>query len=479
MQPFHVLATADELHGAALKSSIYLRFDSWLGALSLPRSISWRQPVIAISDLLVLGAALLPPIAAEAISVHVPDGCHSHCFGNLGVSIVLGRTLEALMAMMAALLVALILLLSVRRWRTGVSQNPWSIAGMASLCSNNAIRDQMRSIPRGLSGSVEDSAIIKALEASRFRLGDFWTSPDPATTSSRGYGVLLTESEAAAKQLLKEGHPEGEEFESSNAVYKRTQPFVLLTWWGRCILLFVFSSVLIILTYYENSSGDTGFERFMDSQGFGVGFLFTALGVALGTCMETVFRSVAIMSPYLQLSSKMLPAERSILLSPPTNAFYGIYSAVRQRNLFLGVVSFTTILGELCLPVTLSLVPFSLLETYKTQLVCAWLSISILCLMILVLVSSFFIKWPHMPVDPRTVAGAMFYVCDSWMLETLQGMSTMGKKDRDLDVKYLRLRYGYGRIKGAASQEERMGVDVCNDTGEEVMFMRRDKVQYS
>ncbi|ROV91903.1 hypothetical protein VPNG_09763 [Cytospora leucostoma] len=378
MQPFHLLATADEIHGAALKSSVYLRFDSWLGALSLPRSISWRQPVIAISDLLVLGAALLPPIAAEAISVHVPNGCHSHCFGNLGVSIVLGRTLEALMATMAALLVALILLLSVRRWRTGVRQNPWSIAGMASLCSNTDIRDKMRPIPRGLSGGVEDSAIIKALEA------------------------------------------------------------------------------------------NTGFERFMDSQGFGVGFLFTALGVALGTCMESVFRSVAIMSPYLQLSSKRLPAERSILLSPPTNAFYGIYSAARQRNLFLGVVSFTTVLGELCLPVTLSLVPFSLLETYKTQLVCAWLSISILCLMILVLVSSFFITWPHMPVDPRTVAGAMFYVCDSWMLETLQGMSTMGKKDRDLDVKYLRLRYGYGRIKGAVSQEERMGVDVCDDTGEEV-----------
>lgn len=479
MQPFHVLATADEIHGAALKSSIYLRFDSWSGALSLPRAISWRQSVIAISDLLVLGAALLPPIAAEAISVHVPDGCHSHCFGNLGVSIVLGRTLEALMATMAALLVALILLLSVCRWRTGVSQNPWSIAGIASLCLNPGIRDKLRSIPRGLSGGVEDSAIIQALEISRFRLGEFWTSPDPATTSSRGYGVLVTESEGAAKQLLKEGHPGVEEDSDSKAMYKRTQPFVLLTWWGRCILLFVFSSVLVIVTYYENSSGDTGFERFMDSQGFGVGFFFTALGVALGTCMETVFRSVAVMSPYLQLSSKMLPAERSVLLSPPTNAFYGTYSAVRQRNLFLGVVSFTAILGELCLPVTLSLVPFSLVETYKTQLVCAWLSISILCLMILVLVSSFFITWPHMPVDPRTVAGAMFYVCDSWMLETLQGMSTMAKKDRDLDVRYLRLRYRYGCIKGAVRKEERMGVDVCNDAGEEATFMRRDRVQYS
>lgn len=106
------------------------------------------------------------------------------------------------------------------------------------------------------------------------------------------------------------------------------------------------------------------------------------------------------------------------------------------------------------------------METYDTQLACAWLSIAILALMILVLVASFFKTWPHMPVDPRTVAGAMFYVCDSWMLESLQDLSTMGKKDRDLELRYRRLRYGYGNISGATSGKERMGVDVCDDKGE-------------
>ncbi|KUI53572.1 hypothetical protein VP1G_00867 [Cytospora mali] len=448
MQPFHTLATAYEKHGASPESSIFLRFDTWLGALSLPRAIQRREPVIAISDLLVFGAALLTPLAAETVGVHVPDGCEENCLGNLGVSVVVGRLLEALMATMAALLIALIVLLSVFQWRTGVRQNPWSIAGMASLCLDSGFRDKLRFIPRGLDGGIKKSVILKALEDTKYALGDFWTSTSPETTGFRGYGAVVARHDGVAKKLLEKKSGE-EDTEEPKVGYKRTQPFKLLTWWGRCLLIFVFSCILIILTYYEKSSGDTGFERFMDSQGFGVNFFFTALGVVIGACMEMVFRSVAIMSPYLQLSNDNLPAERSILLSPPTNAFYGIYSAVRQRHLFLGVLSFITILGELFLPVTLSHVPFSLIETYKTQLVCTWLSIAILGLMILVLVASFFIDWPHMPVDPRTVAGAMYYVCDSWMLETMQGMSTLSKKDRDLDVKYLRLRYGYGYISGA------------------------------
>lgn len=290
--------------------------------------------------------------------------------------------------------------------------------------------------------------------------------------------MIVAGQDGVARQLLDNEDTNGEEAEMSKTGDKRTQPFKLLTWWGRCLLIFILYCILIILVYYETTSADTGFERFMDSQGFGVNFFFTALGVIVGACMEMVFRSVATISPYLQLSNDNLPAERSILLSPPTNAFYGLYSAVRQRHAYLGVLSFTTILGELVLPVTLSHVPFSLIETYRTQLVCAWMSIGILALMILVLAWSFLTAWPHMPVDSRTVAGAMFYVCDSWMLETMQGMSRMGKGDRDLDVRYLRLRYAYGYVSGV-SGKERMGVDVCDDTGEAAVIMRGEKLRYS
>lgn len=478
MQPFHELATAREAGGVSAEASIFLRFYSWTGALSMPRSVTLRQPVIVISDLLVFGAALLAPIAAETVSVHVPDGCDLGCYGSVGVTTIPGRVLEALMATMMVLLIALIVILNVFQWETGVSHNPWGIAGMASLGLNPEFRDRIQKIACDSSGSVKENMILKALAGSKYALDEYWVSSSPGTVSIRGYGIVVRTSNDDEKTLVKFNRPwNGKTSGPNNSKEKkRTQPFALLTWWGRCILLFTFSCVLIIATYYETTSLDSGFERFMDSRGFGIRFFFTALGVVIGGCMETFFRSVAIILPYQQLSKYALPAERSILLSPPTNSFYGIYSAFRRRSFFLGAVAFTTILAELFLPVTLSHVPFSHLDTYETQLVCAWLSISILALMVLVILYSFFVQWPNMPVDPRTIAGAMFYVCDSWMLGTMEGMATIGKKERDSIMRSQRLRYEFASSEGV-SGKERMSVDICGETGEAAVMIRGEKAR--
>lgn len=460
MQPFHELATARGRGGAPAEASIFLRFYDWTGAMSLPRSVRLRQPIIVISDLLMLGAALLAPIAAETVSVHVPQGCDLGCHGSLGVTTIPGRVLEALMATMMALLLALIVLLNVFRWETGVSHNPWGIAGIASLCLSPGIRDMIRKIPCNPTGSTNESMILEALAARRYALDEYWISSSRGPDGVRGYGIVVRTGSSDAKKPVKiNGRGNRGLCVQKGGKRKSTQPFALLTWWGRCALLFTFACVLIIATYYETTSLDSGFERFMDSRGFGIRFLFTALGVVIGGCMETFFRSVAIILPYQLLSKHALPGERSILLSPPTNAFYGIYSAFRQRSIFLGAVSFATILAELILPVTLSHIPFSHLDTYETQLVCAWLSISILALMILIIVYSFFMRWPNMPVDPRTIAGAMFYVCDSWMLDTMEGATTLGKKQRDSFIYSQKLGYEFAVSKGV-SGKERMNVDL-------------------
>lgn len=85
--------------------------------------------------------------------------------------------------------------------------------------------------------------------------------------------------------------------------------------------------------------------------------------------------------------------------------------------------------------------------------------------MMLVVVVSFLVKWPHMPVDPRTITGAMFYVCDSTMLEYFQGLSVLEKKDRNLSLRHLRLKYKFGCVKGR-SGKMRIAVDVYDDGAE-------------
>lgn len=285
MQPFHALAAIDEASGGSpADASIFLRFYSWSGSFSFLQAIKLRQPVIAISDVLTLGAGLLAPLAAEAIAVHVPDTCRSACYGSLVASLIPIRVLEALMSVIVALLLALVILLSIRRWKTGVSCNPWSIAGMASLCVDPKYQKVLKGLPSGLAAQIEDSTISTILAGRTYTMGDIVSE-----SSSREYGVKVVDHDEGATRLLKEAEPTQAD-ETPMAAKYSTQPFSLLTWWGRCIMLSVFSGVLIMLVYYENTSGDSGFERFMDSQGFAVKFFITAVGVLLGYCMETVFR---------------------------------------------------------------------------------------------------------------------------------------------------------------------------------------------
>lgn len=110
------------------------------------------------------------------------------------------------------------------------------------------------------------------------------------------------------------------------------------------------------------------------------------------------------------------------------------------------------------MPILLNNIPMRVTQTWVTHLVCTWLAVGILGVMWLVLVASFFVKWPHMPVDPSTVAGSMYYVCDSWMLYSFEGLSTMGKKERDRKVIETGLRYEYGDIQGVSGLR-RYGVD--------------------
>jgi hypothetical protein len=68
--------------------------------------------------------------------------------------------------------------------------------------------------------------------------------------------------------------------------------------------------------------------------------------------------------------------------------------------------------GEL-LPVFLANVPYALTQTWDTHRVCTYFALGVLGAMLVVLGVSFWVKWPHMPVDPRTVAGMLYYVAGS------------------------------------------------------------------
>jgi hypothetical protein len=151
------------------------------------------------------------------------------------------------------------------------------------------------------------------------------------------------------------------------------------------------------------------------------------------------------------------PPDRSILVTRPTNEFYGIYAALKQRQPYLFVVALMTILAEF-LPILLTNVPYSLTQVQISSIICARISIVILALQLLTIAYSFFVRWPHLPVDPRTIAGAMYYVTDSFMLPAFGGLALLDRPDKDARIRQMGRRYHYGVITGR-SGKRRMGVD--------------------
>lgn len=79
--------------------------------------------------------------------------------------------------------------------------------------------------------------------------------------------------------------------------------------------------------------------------------------------------------------------------------------------------------------------------------------------MLLVVLGSFAVRWPGMVVHPGTVAGGMYYVVDSRVVDELAGMGVMEGKERDRRVERTGRMYEFGEVWGV-SGETRVGVDV-------------------
>ncbi|RYP22650.1 hypothetical protein DL765_001500 [Monosporascus sp. GIB2] len=465
LQPWHELTKPG---GASGRRSLCLETDGWWGLINAVRWVFGGQVLIVLTTSLVLGSALLVPLSAEAIAFHLQGTCVKGSGKGRGCLYVVSVFREAAGATLALLglmaMMVFTILIYLVKWQSGVGTNPWSICGIASLSLNEDVRKLFPShVEGGAAGKPPDKLLKSLLKDRFFTLGYFHNSD-----GGLEYGVMLQEGDAVEPYLkgvrddnappLNETHLYNGQTHTGK---KHHQPFFMLTYAGRALLLLLLCGILALILYYNNTGGETAFEHFMMSESFGVRFLFTGVGFIITLCWSSFFYSVAAISPYHLLAQAPRSARRSILLAPPTNAFSGLWSAVRRRDGFLAVVALTSVLSEL-LPVLLAEIPFRVSQTYLVHRITTWSAVGILGIMLLVLIASFFVKWPHMPLDPTTVAGAMYYVADSWMVGGFDGLGTLGPKDRDRRIVALGLKYRFGQMTGV-SGETRVGVDVAGD----------------
>lgn len=85
-----------------------------------------------------------------------------------------------------------------------------------------------------------------------------------------------------------------------------------------------------------------------------------------------------------------------------------------------------------------------------------WVTLSLLSIMVVLIGSSFLVRWTRLPVDPSTIAGAMYFVVDSNLVGELDGLET--RNGRQQLTPNLRNRKVIFRKMTGASGEDRTQV---------------------
>ncbi|KAM7183770.1 hypothetical protein V8F20_012492 [Naviculisporaceae sp. PSN 640] len=380
---------------------------------------------------------------------------------------VLIRVAEGILIALAVLVLLTGLMLS--RWKSGVGSEPWSIAGMATLLSSERsgeLSGLLRTLPNRSYHSRSETAtgvgekdqlkkemsdmdtkMEQLFEGKRFKLGCYnaGRGNDPR---EKEYGLQVItpppeplQDDNSSIKLTTNDPPTRTSSTSSSttssvwAVLKRALACENLELALRIIALVFTTGLLTLILYYECTiAPDTAFERFMNSQSFGVRILFTAFGTVITTYWSYYFayvsepqihhqlaassRSPSFPSTMAQIVTEKAvpestprtrgqPANTSILLTPPFNIFTGIYRSFPASKIFSRFrnpnnsedypapkdqtltfhISLATLLAKFT-PILLSNIPFSNAVTWKIHEACTWLSVAFLSYMVLVLAVS-------------------------------------------------------------------------------------------
>ncbi|KAK4208934.1 hypothetical protein QBC37DRAFT_378566 [Rhypophila decipiens] len=188
--------------------------------------------------------------------------------------------------------------------------------------------------------------------------------------------------------------------------------------------------LLILILYYENTVGpvNSKFESFMNSQTIGVRILFASFGTTIDAFWNYYFSYTSSSQIHQLLSLKPHLAQDSILLSPPSNIFLGLWRTIFKLNIPLkGIIKkdqplllhMPSLEFHICLatffakftPLLLSNIPFSNAVTWKIHEVCTWLAVAFLGYMVVVLVVTFTKDW--LPVC-RASCSRMAQFFPSW-----------------------------------------------------------------
>ena len=489
--PWHILASAikeiepfyqlQHPHGATVAKSLNLDYRSSINVVAVFHALRNGHFIVWWSGLVSLVTLVLAPLAPETVFIGFQGHCTAttgrQCYPKLSVYPEAARAVEGILAFVAIITVLLAFFL----WRrsSGVYGNPLSLAGVATHFQNwDAIEEF-----RGLNPDLSSKQIAKVLASSRYRIG-----PYVERDGTHAYGLMpLHLTSTTYMQAAETSFRDGKKYASVsvNAVDEDPKPrqarkFSSAVMVVHPVTIIVYgilvAGLLTLVVYYNQTGGDTGFERFMDSTSFVVTALFTSIGVVIKMYWSFLDDHLRADEPYRALLAHGARAEESILLSPHSNPFTGIFSSLKHKHWFNAYISLVAILCE-PLIVALANIPYKPALAQIAYRTATYTIIGVLSLMLIGIViflirsrqaSRHSHQWhkQRRRWRPETIAEMMLLLCGSNMLGDFRDLSELSGRERDATIRGWGKAYSLGDVVGGDGVM-RWGVD-------EEMFVRRE-----
>ena len=482
MEPFYQL---QHIQGVSASRSLLLDYKSSISVIATANAIRKGHFSVWWSGFISLAILLLAPLASEAVFIGfigqgICTATSDTCIASLGVYPIAARAIQGILAFVVVLTLALII--AIWRRKSGVYANPLSIASVATLFQNQYLIEEIRRLNPF---TLDPKTIKAALEGQRYRIGSY-----KELDGGHSYGLMVCQSSIFIhdSEGLIQSH-DGKKYASvavtgfddnTQSLQSAKTKLLSSTTLIHPIAVFIYGIMVAgleaLVLYYNQTGGDTAFERFMDSNSFGVTFLFTAIGVGIklywtllddgkinspcrGYLTLTPDVEIRAMEPYRQLLHGGAPAADSILLAPHSNPYTGLFYSLRNCHYFNAYISLVAVLCE-PLIVALSNIPFKPTLAFMAYKTCTYISIGILNLMLIGIIWMLCRKrTPGLSTNrPKNLAEVLVALCGSHMLEDFAGMSTLERKERDSIIKGWGKGYSMGNLIGTDGVE-REGID--------------------
>jgi Protein of unknown function (DUF3433) len=282
LEPFHQLSAN---RGASASTSLYMDYISPFILIIPFKALLARHWAPFMTSLISISTILLTPLAPEFLSIRMQGSCNfetTGCVPSLSIFPAAGRAIQALLSLIALLTVFLVI--QMYHYSTGVFAESSSIAGITTLFHNTDVAEDFRTLSI-TANTTSKGSTFTPLRMRRYKI-DFYSAPD----GSQKYGFIPLVSFA---HLGANVH--AEQHDATLSSREQDLPFSRPLWGSSLGLMILLLALLTIIIYYKLTDTLDPFERFMDSQGFGVRFLFTSIGVIVKLYWQSIFRSMFLL----------------------------------------------------------------------------------------------------------------------------------------------------------------------------------------